>query len=139
VQGHGHGGILTLCTMLPIIHGIFISWEARLMSIGSKGICVKILDREFQVACPRDQEQALRDAARYLDAQMRKIRQTGRVIGVERVATMAALNIANELLTLRNSDSGHDRALFSERLKNLQARIDGALATPLPRKEIEMI
>jgi cell division protein ZapA len=102
------------------------------MSTGSKGICVRILEKEFRVACSQEQEHALRDAAQYLDKQMRQIRQTGRVIGVERIAVMAALNITNELLTLKNTPCDHGE-LFSERLKTLQERIDGVLAATTQR------
>ncbi|MBS0287204.1 MAG: cell division protein ZapA [Proteobacteria bacterium] len=97
------------------------------MSIGEKGICVRILEKEFRVACPKSQEQALRDAAQYLDKQMKLIRQSGRVIGIERIAVMAALNIANELLSLKNTAFEPDEA-FSERLKVLQDKIDNVLA-----------
>ena len=53
-------------------------------------VTVKILDKEYQVACPEDQEDNLATSAKYLDKQMRKIRETGKVIGVERIAVMAA-------------------------------------------------
>lgn len=104
------------------------------MSIGEKGICVRILEKEFRIACPVSQEQALRDAAQYLDKQMRLIRQSGRVIGMERIAVMAALNIANELLALKNTAYEPDEA-FSERLKLLQDKIDSALARETNTRE----
>ena len=68
-------------------------------------VSVDILDKEYQVACPADEELALTQAARYLDQHMRDIRSTGRVIGLERVAIMAALNISHELLALKSGDS----------------------------------
>ncbi len=103
------------------------------MSIGEKGICVRILEKEFRIACPLSQEQALRDAAQYLDKQMKLIRQSGRVVGTERIAVMAALNIAHELLCLKNTAFEPDEA-FSERLKLLQDKIDNVLAkeSPIP-------
>jgi|GEM_PF-56531 len=97
------------------------------MSIGEKGFCVRILEKEFLVSCAKSQEQALREAALYLDKQMRQIRSTGRVIGVERIAVMAALNIANELMTLK-SKQHEPSEIFSERLRVLQEKIDGVLA-----------
>lgn len=97
------------------------------MSIGEKGFCVSILEKEFLVSCPKSQEQALREAALYLDKQMRQIRSTGRVIGIERIAVMAALNIANELMVLKSTQ--HEPSeIFSERLRVLQEKIDGVLA-----------
>ena len=59
---------------------------------------VKILDKEYQVACPPGEEQALHRAAHDLDQRMRKIRNHGQVIGLERIAVMAALNLSNELI-----------------------------------------
>lgn len=96
------------------------------MSVGEKGICVRILEKEYRVACRQEQENALREAAQYLDKQMRLIRQTGRVIGLERIAVMAALNIANELLILRNTPP-EENEVFSERIRVLQQKIDGVL------------
>lgn len=61
-------------------------------------VTVSILDKDYQVACPVDQQAALIVSASYLDKQMRSIRETGKVIGLERIAVMAALNISHELL-----------------------------------------
>ncbi|MEF3193420.1 MAG: cell division protein ZapA [Halothiobacillaceae bacterium] len=62
---------------------------------------ITILDKEYRVACPESQREALERTARYLDGKMREIRHTGKVIGNDRVAVMAALNITHELLQLR--------------------------------------
>lgn len=64
-------------------------------------VTVCILDRDYQVACNTGEEESLRAAAAYLDEKMREIRNRGSVIGVDRIAVMAALNIANELLSLK--------------------------------------
>jgi cell division protein ZapA len=61
-------------------------------------VSVNILDKEYQVACPAEQEAELIVSASYLDKQMRSIRESGKVIGLERIAVMAALNISHELL-----------------------------------------
>ncbi len=61
-------------------------------------VTVKILDKEYQVACPEEQQGELAVSARYLDKQMRSIRDSGKVIGLERIAVMAALNLSHELL-----------------------------------------
>ena len=61
-------------------------------------VSVKILEKEYQVACPDDEVDALTASARYLDKQMTEIRDTGKVFGLDRIAVMAALNIANEFL-----------------------------------------
>ncbi|MEM1114091.1 MAG: cell division protein ZapA [Pseudomonadota bacterium] len=67
-------------------------------------VTVTILDKEYQVACPEEQEAELVVSAKYLDKQMRGIRDSGKVIGLERIAVMAALNISHELL--KSSDHG---------------------------------
>jgi len=61
-------------------------------------VTVNILDKDYQVSCPSDQEAELIVSASYLDKQMRSIRENGKVIGLERIAVMAALNISHELL-----------------------------------------
>jgi cell division protein ZapA len=87
---------------------------------------VKILDRELRVACPEDERAELLDAVAYLDKKMREIRDTGKVISVERIAIMAALNIAHELLTTRLG-SGFDMAEFKRRMLSMEATIDATL------------
>ena len=67
---------------------------------------VTILDKDYQVACPPQQQAELLLSARHLDEQMRAIRATGKVIGLERIAVMAALNISHELLQARNGVRG---------------------------------
>lgn len=97
------------------------------MSNQNKGAIVSILDKEFRVGCPNDQVESLNQAASYLDDQMRLIRRSGRVIGTERIAVMAALNIAHELITLRQgpNDSIED---LNTRIKCLQDKIDQAIS-----------
>lgn len=68
------------------------------MSDLSAPIKVQILGKEYPVSCPVDEQHELLIAARYLDDKMRQIRDNGRIIGTERIAVMAALNIAHELL-----------------------------------------
>ena len=62
-------------------------------------ISISIFDKSFKVSCPPDEVQALRDSAHYLDKKMREVKSARTVMGLDRVAVMAALNIANELLT----------------------------------------
>ena len=88
-------------------------------------VTVRILDKEYQVACPEDQEDDLTTSAKYLDKQMRKIRDTGKVIGAERIAVMAALNISYELLQAsQGSESGKPGG---EAVKRLHKKLDEAL------------
>lgn len=71
------------------------------MSESSPPIKVQILGKEYPVSCPTDEQHELLVAARYLDEKMREIRDIGRIIGTERIAVMAALNITHEFLQLR--------------------------------------
>lgn len=91
-------------------------------------VIVKLLDKDYQVACPPGQEAALVKSADYLDNQLRTIRANGKVIGLERIAVMAALNISNELLhnneTNKQPDSGRSN---SSQIKNLNDKLEEAL------------
>jgi len=95
------------------------------MKDGSGGLSVHIGGKEFMVACPEEQREQLRRAAAYLDKAMRDIQASGKVIGTERVAVMAALNLANELLDLR--ERGGMPPETAQRLQQLQLKIDAAL------------
>lgn len=88
-------------------------------------VTVKILEKEYQVACPEDQEAELTASARYLDKQMRGIRDTGKVIGLERIAVMAALNISFELL--QGSSQADPAQANSAGMKQLNTKLDDAL------------
>lgn len=90
-------------------------------------IDVNILDREFRVACSPGERAELLDSVSYLDQKMREIRDAGKIASVERIAIMAALNIAHELLTIRIG-GGFDVAAFKQRAQAMQATIDAALA-----------
>lgn len=92
----------------------------------SSSLDVNILDREFRVACPEDEREELQDAVAYLDKKMREIRDAGKIASVERIAIMAALNIAHELLTTRVG-GGFDLADLKRRMQSMQATIDASL------------
>ncbi|MGD8590623.1 MAG: cell division protein ZapA, partial [Chromatiales bacterium] len=87
-----------------------------------------ILDKEYRISCQPEERDALIESARYLDNKMREVRQTGRVIGTEKIAVMVALNIAHEFLELKKHKSDDTHAL-SHRIKNLQEKIEIALNT----------
>jgi cell division protein ZapA len=88
-------------------------------------VTVKILDKDYQVACPEEQEAQLVVSAKYLDKQMRGIRDSGKVIGLERIAVMAALNIGYELLQASdNADSGQPG---KDSVKRINRKLDDAL------------
>ncbi len=87
---------------------------------------VTIMGREFRIACPEDEREGLMRSVGYLDKKMREIRDAGKVIGVERIAIMAALNIAHELLD--SHGNGPSRQELEEKLSNLHAQLDRALS-----------
>jgi cell division protein ZapA len=94
---------------------------------------VTILGREYRIACAADEKPALLEAVAFLDARMREIRDTGKVAGVDRIAVMAALNIANELLRERKETSTPssgpiDAGEAAGRIKRISTAIDKTLA-----------
>ena len=89
-------------------------------------INISILDKEYRIACPSGEQSALLASAEYLDAKMREMRDSGNVIGSEKIAVITALNIAHELLNSENSEGDLDEAL-APRLKNLHSKVSEAL------------
>ncbi len=87
---------------------------------------IKILEKEYQIACPASERGALLDSAELLNRKMREIRDTGKVIGLDRIAVMAALNMANELLRSR-SRGEHLEGDARLRLQAMRERVEGAL------------
>jgi len=87
---------------------------------------VNIMDRDFTVACEDGEQEQLLAAAAYLDRQMREIQRSGRVIGHERCAIMAALNIANQYL--QGAATPVVPAGAEERVDDMLSRIDAALS-----------
>ena len=89
-------------------------------------VSVRLLDREYQVACPAEERSALLDSAEYLDGKMREVRDTGKVVGLDRIAVISALNLANELIKLRRNGSSVDAELGTK-LQKLRERVESAL------------
>lgn len=89
-------------------------------------VSVTILDKEYQVVCPKEEETALIISANYLDKQMRSIRESGKVIGLERIAVMAALNISHELLQASDREPAA-AGVNEDSVTSLNRKIDDAL------------
>lgn len=85
-------------------------------------ITVSILDRDYQVNCKPEEKEALLHSARYLNERMKGIKTSGAVIGLERIAVMAALNITHELL-----QEGNEKGVNNIQLKRLTDKISRAL------------
>ena len=92
-----------------------------------KSLQVSIMGREFRVACPEDEQAGLLEAVEYLNKKMVEIRDAGKVIGIERIAIMAALNIAHELLTTKVG-GGFDMAEIKRRMTRMETVIDQAMS-----------
>lgn len=95
------------------------------MSASTATVSVRILDKEYQVSCPPDEVDELTASARHLDEQMRRIREGGSVVGLDRMAVMAALNIAHDLLRLKDQADS-----TSKRISALAERVTEALDKP---------
>ena len=95
------------------------------MKDSTDGVAVIILGREFRVACPEDERESLLAAAAYLDRKLREVQASGKVIGTERAAIIAALNISHELLELRTRGGLSENT--SQKVRLLRNKIDAAL------------
>jgi cell division protein ZapA len=89
-------------------------------------VSVRILEKEYQVACPANERTDLLDSAELLNAKMREIRDSGKVVGLDRIAVMAALNMANEMLRTKAKDEALGTSL-APRLKVLNERVESIL------------
>lgn len=92
----------------------------------SEPVEVRLLDREYLVACKPDEREGLLAAAQVLDQRMREIRSGNRMAGIDRIAVLAALNLAHELLQLRGDAGERDREL-SRSLADLNRRLESLL------------
>lgn len=87
---------------------------------------VKILEKEYQISCPADERKALVDSAELLNMKMREIRDSGKVVGLDRIAVMAALNMANDLIAA----NGLGEILETDakaRVRSMRERVESAL------------
>jgi cell division protein ZapA len=89
-------------------------------------VSVRILEKEYFVSCPYDERSALLDAAEYLNARMREIRDSGKVVGLDRIAVMVALNMANELLRIKDRESRAESEAVA-RVRAMRERVESTL------------
>jgi len=92
----------------------------------AKPVDVQIMGREFTVSCTEDERQGLLDAVNYLDKKMRDIRDAGKIVGLERIAIMAALNLSHEVLNTKTGDI--DIGDYRRRINAMQNQIDEVIA-----------
>jgi cell division protein ZapA len=95
-----------------------------------EGLTIQILGRDFRVACPEGEEKQLQSSVEYVNRRMKELRDTGKVNGNERIAIMAALNIAHEFLAQKpaKGSSSVDGADIRRRIAAMQETLDTALA-----------
>ena len=95
----------------------------------SDGITIHILDKEYMISCSEEERHDLQRSADYLDTKMREIRDSGKIIGSDRIAVMAALNISHELLTQDGSSEStvNPNTTVGTRIRSIQEKIDDAL------------
>ena len=93
----------------------------------TKSLQVMIMGREFRVACAEDEQAGLLEAVDYLNRKMLEIRDAGKIIGLERIAIMAALNIAHEMLTMKVG-GGFDLGDVKRRMARMETVIDQAMS-----------
>ena len=89
-------------------------------------VSLTIMGKEYKIACSEEEQNALLESAQLLDGKMHEIRDTGKVIGPDRIAVMAALNIAHELNQLQNKSSSVDNFL-TEHITRLRLKIENLL------------
>ncbi len=93
---------------------------------GSEPVSIRVLDREYTVGVSAEERDGLVAAARLLDARMRELRGNNRMVAVDRIAVLAALNLAHEVQQLRQERDAQQREL-SATLDTLNRRLDGLL------------
>jgi cell division protein ZapA len=90
-------------------------------------VSVRILEKEYQVACLPEERAELLDSAEFLNSKMREIRDNGNIVGLDRIAVMAALNLSHELLKLRNrGDAAQNDA--NRKVRQMRERVESVLA-----------
>jgi len=97
------------------------------MSDRTVRVSVRILEKEYQVACLPEERSELLDSAEYVNGKMREIRDGGNVVGLDRIAVMVALNLAHELLKLRNRSDGVDTD-SGQKVRRMRERVESALS-----------
>ena len=90
-------------------------------------VSVRILEKEYAMVCPYEERSALLDSAEFLNARMREVRDSGKVVGLDRIAVMVALNLANEFLRLKANESKVEKEA-SGRVKSMRERLEAQLA-----------
>ena len=97
-------------------------------------VSVRILEKEYPVACLPEERSELLDSAEYLNVKMREIRDAGNIVGLDRIAVMAALNLANELIRAQGQDE-ELKNIVGLRIRAMREQLDSALG---PAKQLNL-
>ena len=97
-------------------------------------VTIRILEKDYHVACPAEEKAALLESAELLNVKMREIRDSGKVVGLDRVAVMAALNLANELIMAHGQDE-ELKTIVGLRIRAMREHLDSALG---PAKQLTL-
>ena len=97
-------------------------------------VTIRILEKEYNVACPAEEKAALLASAELLNNKMREIRDSGKVVGLDRVAVMAALNLANDLIRAQGQDE-ELKNIVGLRIRAMREHLDSALG---PAKQLTL-
>ena len=97
-------------------------------------VTIRILEKDYHVACPAEEKAALLESAELLNNKMREIRDSGKVVGLDRVAVMAALNLANELIRAQGQDE-ELKSIVGLRIRAMREHLDSALG---PAKQLTL-
>ncbi|AKS41422.1 cell division protein ZapA [Wenzhouxiangella marina] len=96
------------------------------MSNANEPVTVRILEREYRVMCAPEQRRALMESALFLDHQMREIRDSGRISSIDKIAVMSALNLAEEVLKLRQQLADREE-MIDRRVRQMAIELDQGL------------
>ena len=92
----------------------------------SEPVALRLLDREFLIACAPEDREGLLEAATFLDRKMRELRANARTPGFDRLAVLAAISVTHEYLALRKQHDGADRSV-TDGLAALRRKLEAAL------------
>jgi cell division protein ZapA len=90
-------------------------------------VSVRILEKEYQLACLPEERSELLDSAEYLNGKMREIRDGGNIVGLDRIAVVAALNLAHELLRIKSRGES-TQSDVGQKIRTMRERVESALA-----------
>lgn len=99
-------------------------------------VSIHILDKEYMVSCPAEERDALISASRYLNQKMREARDSGKVLGTERIAVMTALNAIHEMLQHKQENDRIHQSVGGE-VKRLREKIESALSRRVEKEELD--